>query len=133
MLEIRVLVVDDNEMVRQALRLRLQSEPRLIFVGELPDTSRLLDEVARTTPDIVVLDYDVPGPEPLELLKHLSERFTGVRVIILSGTISPSLLDKAVEAGAWGYLSKTTDISNVMNGIARVAAGEFVLDDPECS
>lgn len=124
---IRVLCVDDNPLVADAVAMRLQLAGGFECVGHLLDASSMLAEVARLRPDVVLMDLDMPGSEPFEMMRTLSRAFPETRVLVLSGHVRRDLLDRAIEFGAWGYLSKNDDAEMLVNAVRRVAGGEFVL------
>lgn len=124
---IRVLCVDDNPLVADAVTTRLDLAGGFECVGHLLDATTLLDEVARLRPDVVLMDLDMPGAEPFEMMRMLSGTHPDTRVLVLSGHVRRDLLDRAIEYGAWGYLSKNDDAETLVAAIRRVAAGEFVL------
>jgi DNA-binding NarL/FixJ family response regulator len=128
---IRVLCVDDNQFVLQALERRLALEPDLLCVGTCLDACDLEQKVAELRPDVVLLDLDMPYRDPLEALTALTEQMPEVRILILSGHVKRALIERAIEGGAMGYVAKNEDVSTVVDAIRSVAAGAFVLG-PEC-
>lgn len=125
---IRVLCIDDNDAIREAFRLRFSKSNELVCVDTLPSVERLLEMVEQSQPDVVLLDIDMPGRNPLAELAKLSRQFPRVRTIIVSGLFSEMLVDQAMEAGAWGYISKSSGVEHVINSIHQAMRGEFVLD-----
>jgi DNA-binding NarL/FixJ family response regulator len=119
---IRVLCVDDNPLVADAVATRLRLAGGFDCVGHLPDASALVREAMRLKPHVVLMDLDMPGAEPFEMMRDLSTIYPDARVLILSGHVRRELLD-----GAWGYLSKNDDAETLVAAIRRVADGEFVL------
>ncbi len=124
---IRVLCVDDNELVALATRRRLESDPRFEWAGWLTSAAELLARVGELRPDIILLDLDMPGPDALETLSEVTAVAPGARAIVFSGYVRCDLIDRAIEAGAWGYLSKNDDIDAMVGAIAHVSDGEFAL------
>ncbi len=124
---IRVLCVDDNDFVAEAIERKLRREPGFEWAGWLPDTLELTDRVKRSGAHIVLLDVDIPGRDSFEALAELSAEVPDVRVIMLSGHVRSDFIDRAVEAGAWGYLSKGEENDVILDAIRRVAAGGFAL------
>ncbi|MCC6661666.1 MAG: response regulator transcription factor [Phycisphaerales bacterium] len=124
---IRVLCVDDNEHVCDAMRVKLNRTTGFEWVGHLPDASTLLDEASRLDPDVVLLDLDMPGPAPLTVVHALRSKCPDVRVVILSGYLSRDLVEQAIEAGARGYVHKGEDVSEVLRVVRAVAAGSVGL------
>ncbi len=125
---IRVLCVDDNDEVAEALRIRLGLESDMHWLGRLDRADDLASAATRLRPDVVLLDIDMPGKSPFRALRELG-LLDGInpRVVMLSALVDVDLIDRAVEAGAWGYLSKSAATSTIAETVRRVAAGEFVL------
>jgi DNA-binding NarL/FixJ family response regulator len=124
---IRILCVDDHAFLVEGLWARLELEPDMECVGRLETADRLLQEVDRTQADVVMLDIEMPGPDPFEKLKDLHRRFSDVRTIVLSAYVRDHYFEAAVEAGAWGYLSKSDSPDEIVEGIRKVMRGDFAL------
>ena len=125
--KIRVLCVDDHAFLAEGLRSKISLEPDMEYVGWLPDATDLVKEAKEREADVVTLDIEMPGPDPFESLAEVQRRAPEVRVIVLSAYIKDSYLDAAVEAGAWGFLSKADDPDTIVSAIRRVAGGKFAL------
>jgi DNA-binding NarL/FixJ family response regulator len=123
----RVLCVDDHAFLAEGLRSKISLEIDMLFVGWLPDATNLVKEVEDRKPDIVTLDIEMPGPDPFEALSEVTRRCPDVRVIMLSAYVRDRYLDAAVEAGAWGFLSKADDPDTIVQAIRRVSAGDFAI------
>ena len=76
---VRVLCVDDHLLLAEGMRVQMSLDPGIDFVGWLPDASKLLEEVARTRPDVVTLDIEMPGPDVFEAADRLHRQFPDVR------------------------------------------------------
>jgi DNA-binding NarL/FixJ family response regulator len=100
----RVLLADDQSKVRSALRLLLEQEPGIQVLGEAVDTTGLLDWVKEACPDLVLLDWELPGLGVDRLLPTLRELCPGLAVIALSGR--PEARRAALDAGADAFVSK---------------------------
>src|SRR5690349_1075379 len=124
---IRVLCVDDNQLLAHAVERRLSMEPGLEWVGWLSEAAQLLEQIDTLKPDIVLLDLDMPGSDPFELLQTVTPKYPKTRVIIFSGYVRRDYVDRAIESGAWGYVSKNAGVDELLSAIRQVAAGEFVL------
>lgn len=124
---VRVLCVDDNSLVADAVATRLYLVGGFKWLGHLPSASGVVDAVARLEPDVVLMDLDMPGPDPFHAMRELAEQHPESRVLVLSGHVRRDLLDRAIEAGAWGYISKSDDAGTLVSAVRRVARGEFVL------
>jgi DNA-binding NarL/FixJ family response regulator len=100
----RVLLADDQSKVRSALRLVLEQQPGVSILGEAVDTTGLLDWVKAACPDLVLLDWELPGLESDSLLPTLRELCPGLKVIALSGR--PEARRAALDAGVDAFVSK---------------------------
>jgi DNA-binding NarL/FixJ family response regulator len=96
-------------------------------LGHLSSADRLVETVNRVYPDIILLDVDMPGADPLEIARDLTERNPAVRVIVFSGHLSSDLIERAARSGAWGYISKGDGEGALLEGIHCVCAGGFAL------
>ena len=124
---ISLMCVDDHAFLIEGLRARLSNEPSLRFVAAMGSMEGVVDEVQRTGAQIVLLDIECPGPDVFEVMLDLQRRCPGVKPIILSAYVRDHYIDSAVNAGAWGYLSKADDPATIIDAIKRVAAGEFAF------
>lgn len=124
---IRVLFVDDNDLVRHALATRLQREPWLTVVGQLSSADELPQQGVDAEADIVLVDLDMPGRDPFDAVQELRTRRPEARAVILSAHVRMDLIDRALQCGAWGYISKSAGLDAVIRGIRTVSEGDFVL------
>jgi two-component system NarL family response regulator len=124
---VSVLCVDDNPEIGGAIRLKLRSAGGFEWKGQLFSADSLEDQVAQLGPDVVLLDIDMPGADPFAAIAHLTKSHPQVRVVVLSGHVRRELIDQAFAAGAWGYLSKNESADTIIDGVRRVAGGEFVM------
>jgi DNA-binding NarL/FixJ family response regulator len=123
----RVLCVDDHAVLVEGLRAKIGLDRDLEFVGHLPTADGLVAEVRRTRPHVVVLDIEMPGPDPFEAAQDVRQQCPDVRVVFLSAYVKDRFLDAAFQSGAWGYLYKGDDLDSIITGIRNVARGEFVM------
>lgn len=124
---IRVLCVDDNEYIREALQRRLTRYPDFRLVGSLPQADDLVSEALRTGAQVVLLDMNMPGRDPIEAARELAAVAPSVRIVALSGYLDAPIVDRALEAGLCGYLSKSEDPESLVSALRRAASGEMVL------
>jgi DNA-binding NarL/FixJ family response regulator len=124
---IRILCVDDHAFLVEGLIARFALEPDFQIVGRLSSAENLVEEVKRTGAQIVLLDIEMPGPDPFDALAELRRRLEDVKVIMLSAYIRDHYIDAAYKAGAWGYFCKSDEMTSLVEGIRKVARGEFAL------
>jgi len=123
----RVLFVDDNAALVEALRLKLSQQPDFQVCGHLPTADDLVTTVAALKPDLVVLDIDMPGRSALAVLGELTQGHPHVRTLILSGYIREDFINQALDAGAWGYVAKSEEPDAIVQTLRQVAAGQFTF------
>lgn len=124
---IRILCVDDHSFVIEGLQARLALERDLETIGSLPSAKDLAQEVTLKRPDIVILDIEMPGPDPFETAGDLHQRFPDVRTVFLSAYVRDNYISAAVKAGAWGYFSKSDEPEALIDGLRKVASGQFAF------
>jgi len=124
---IRVLCVDDHAFLVEGLQARLSLAKDMEYVGRLSTAEGLVNECLRVRPDIVLLDIEMPGPDPFEAIEDLRRQCPNTRVIVLSAYVRDHYIDAAVSAGAWGYLSKHDEPEKIIHSIREVNNGAFVF------
>ena len=125
---IRVLCVEDHAFLVDGLRARFEIEADIKCVGHLESAERLVAVAQELRPDIVLMDIEMPGPDPFETVVDLMRILPGSRVVFLSAYIRDHYLSAAVNAGAFGYFSKSDETDEIIEGIRTVARrGVFVL------
>lgn len=124
---VRVLCVEDNKLVADAMKRKLDPADGFEWVGWASNVDELIAAAARTPPDVVCMDLDIPGQDTFAMIRRLGQAAPSARVLVLSGHVRTDYIDRALDAGAWGYLSKGEDSAVIVDAIRRVAAGEFVL------
>jgi len=125
---IRVLLAEDQAMVRGALASLLRLEPDLDVVAEVDRGDRVLDEARRTAPDVVLLDIEMPGRDGLSAAAELRDELPLVRVLIVTTFGRSGYLRRALAAGAAGFLLKDAPAGELASAIRRVHAGERIVD-----
>lgn len=120
---IGVLCVDDHAFLADGLRIRIEAEPDMRFLGHLDSADRLLETVLRLRPQVVLLDIDMPGRDPFDALLDLRRDASFTRPVMLSAHVRERYIDLAYTAGAWGYLCKADPPDAIIAGIRDVAAG----------
>ncbi len=126
--KIRLLIVDDHEVVRLGLRMLLEAEEDMVVVGEAANADEALRLTSQLRPDVVVMDIRLPGRSGLEACQAIRQRHPKTRVIILTSYLSEELVTQAVRAGASGYVLKDIDSLELVRAIRAAYEGKTVLD-----
>lgn len=124
---IRVVIVDDDPLVRSALSLMLGGQPDLEILGDAADGQHGLDLIERTRPDLVLMDIRMPRLGGLEATQELHRRPDPPRIIVLTTFDADEYVLSALAAGADGFLLKDTPPEQIVDAIHRVASGEAAL------
>ncbi len=120
----RIMIVDDHEIVREGVRVSLSRDPRVEVVGEAASGKEALRCVRRCLPDIALVDLRLPDMRGEELCRELTRDFPDTSVIILSTYLSEETVRGALDAGAAGYVTKAAGLTELMATIERVVGGE---------
>lgn len=120
----RVFLVDDHPMMRAGLVGLIRSQPDLEVVGEASDAPSALQSVAATRPDLVVTDLTLPGRSGIELIKDLLAQIPGLPILVLSMHDEMVYAERALRAGARGYLMKEAGGERLMAAIREVLSGK---------
>lgn len=126
---IRVLIADDEALVRGGFRVLVDTEPGMTVVGEAADGATAVELVRRTRPDVVLMDVRMPGVDGLRATREIAQDpdLAGVHVLILTTFDHDEYVIEALAAGAAGFLIKNTEPRQLLHGIRVVAGGEALL------
>ncbi|GAA3208038.1 response regulator [Nonomuraea helvata] len=127
---IKVLLVDDQELLRQGLRKMLEIEDGIEVVGEAADGAEALLVAAECHPDVALVDARMPRMNGVELISRLSARHPGVAAIVLSTFDEDDYIFGALRGGAVGYLLKDCTPEELVDAVRRAGRGETVLASP---
>ena len=125
---LRILVVDDHDIVRQGIAALLERQPGYEVVAQAGTAAEALTAANRFAPDLVILDVSLPDGSGIETCREIKARRPETRVVILTGSADEDTVLTAVVAGANGYLLKSSGVREVMHAIDVVAAGGSLLD-----
>lgn len=125
---LRVLLVDDHEVVRAGLRALLQAQDGIEVVGEVGTAADAVRHVGFDAPDVVVMDVRLPDGSGVEATRKIRDRWPDVAVLVLSSFADEEALMSSIEAGAAGYLLKRVDTDAIVDAVRAVGAGESLLD-----
>jgi NarL family two-component system response regulator YdfI len=124
---IKILIADDHLIIRQGLRLILETEDDFELVAEASDGVEALDLCKQLNPDVVLMDLRMPKMDGLTAIERLQKEQPGIAVVILTTFNEDELMLKGLQAGAHGYLLKDTDRSALFDTIRAAARGETLL------
>ena len=124
----RVVLIDDHDLLRRGIKTMLESESDIEVVGEADDGTRALALVEETVPDVVIIDVVMPNKDGIEATREIKDAFPKVGVVVLSGHDEQQFVFDALKAGASGYLLKSAELDEVVTTVKAVAQGEGKLD-----
>lgn len=122
--KIKLILVDDHQLVRTGIANLLSGEPAFEIIGEASESKELFELLKKSQPDIAVLDIALPGLSGIEITKKLHNDFPGVRILILSMHTSEEFIFNAINSGARGYLPKNTSRKELIEAIYAIHRGE---------
>jgi len=128
---VRVLLADDFELVRDGVRITLESDPAITVVGEAEDGRQALERARELLPDVLVLDLRMSDHGGMEALHAITDQLPEVRPLVLTANVDPDSVRVALAAGAAGYVSKRVDGDELCEAVLAVARGELVVSVPE--
>ncbi|MBW4721250.1 response regulator transcription factor [Saccharothrix sp. SC076] len=121
-----MLLVEDHDMVAEAIGLALQRDPGVVVVATARSVREARDATARHRPDVVVLDRRLPDGDGVALIPHL--RGLGARVLVLTGEATAAVATRVADAGGSGLVLKSARLDHLADAVRRVARGEAVFD-----
>jgi two-component system, NarL family, invasion response regulator UvrY len=121
---IKTLIVDDHDLVRAGITRLLSDIPEIEVVGECASGEEALTACQKLHPDIVLLDLHMPGMGGMEAAKRIIDRYTEIKVIILTAESETPLSKHTLKFGVAGYLTKGSDIDEMIHAIKQVQAGQ---------
>lgn len=124
----KILLVDDHEVVRLGLKSLLELHPQYEVVAEAGTAKEAVEQVARTRPDVVLMDIRLPGASGIEACEEITKSYPGTRVIMLTSYAEDEMLFSAIRAGASGYVLKQISGDALISAIDAVSRGEALLD-----
>ena len=124
---IRVMVVDDHEIVRVGLKQVLELSGEFEVVGQAADGEEAVRVAAEVSPDLVLMDVIMPRKDGVEACREIMESAPDVRVVMLTASNAEDAVVESVAAGASGYLLKETDMEQLLSALRSAAVGDFRL------
>ena len=128
MAKLKVLLVDDHEVVRAGIKAMLDAQDDMLVVGEAGTAEEGIRRVGYDEPDVVVLDVRLPDGSGVEACRDIRSRFPDVKVLMLTSFADEEAMMAAILAGASGYVLKRVKSTDLVDDIRKVGAGESLLD-----
>jgi DNA-binding NarL/FixJ family response regulator len=125
---LRILLADDHAIVRQGLRLLIDSQPEMTVIGEAADGDAVVAQAQALHPDVVLMDISMPGTNGLVATRRLKQRQPGLVVLVLTRHDEDTFLEELLRAGASGYVLKQSPPPQLLQAIRIVGAGGIYLD-----
>jgi DNA-binding NarL/FixJ family response regulator len=124
---LRIMLADDHALLRQSLASMLETNPDYVVVAQAGDGESALTKALAVQPDVLLLDLNMPGKGGLDILPTLRREAPDIKVIVLTGRDEDAYIIRALRSGAHGYLLKSSEESELMEGVRKVMAGDMVL------
>ena len=125
---VRVMIVDDHDVVREGLRALVQKRSGFALVAEADSVASAIKEASRTTPDVVIMDVRLPDGSGVEACRAIRAQRPETKVLMLTSYADEEAVLSSIMAGASGYLLKQTRSQDLVQAVERVARGESLLD-----
>jgi two-component system response regulator DevR len=125
---IRLVIIDDHEMVREGLKAILSAEPDFKIVGDAANAEQAYELIDRLRPDVILLDVRLPGSSGIEICRSVAEHYAEIAVIIVTTFTDETLVSQCIQAGARGFIVKDIERFDLKRSIRAVARGEAAID-----
>ncbi len=129
----RIYIVDDHTMFREGLRQLIEREPNLMVCGDAPGAAEALQGIRSSKPDVVIVDISLAGVSGLDLIKEVKAEFEDLPVLVVSMHDESLYAERALRAGAMGYVMKHEPAKTVKAAIHKVLGGDLYLSEKMAS
>lgn len=127
--KIKVLIVDDQQIIIEGLTSLLKDTDEIVIVGGCNDTALLLEKTEELKPDVMLMDFNMPGKDGLECIKEILGHYPQMKILMLTGYDDIALIRESLKLGATGYVLKNVGKEDLMRAIKTVANGQRFLDE----
>ena len=127
-MSLRILLVDDHEVVRLGIKSLLSRYSQFQVIAEASGANEALQQVERFEPDVVVMDIRLPGKSGIDATREITTNFPGIKVIVLTSFAEDELLFDAISAGASGYVLKQIASNELIRALETIGRGDSLLD-----
>lgn len=124
---IKVLIADNHPIVRLGVKNVLQSANDFEVIDDVATTSELFAKLKKNTPDVIILEMDIPEINGIATLRRIKQEYPEIKVLIYSGQSEDVYALSTIRAGAFGYLSKTADIDYIISAVRKVSEGSMFI------
>lgn len=124
---IKVLIADNHPIIRLGIKQVLESATGFKVVDSASTTDELFEKLSKSTPDVVMLEMDIPEINGIACLRKIKKEFPDVKVLMYSGQSEDVYALSTIRAGAFGYLSKTSDIDYLISAVKKVSQGNMFI------
>jgi len=124
MSKIKIILVDDHEIVRDGIKSLLFNNENIEIIGEASNREELLKSLKSNTPDLIIMDISLPGKSGIEITEELTEEYPAIKVLILSMFTEEEFIFNSIKAGAKGYLPKNSKQEDLERAINIIQNGE---------
>jgi DNA-binding NarL/FixJ family response regulator len=125
----RIFLVDDHAMFREGMRQLIDREPDLVVCGDAAEAAEALREIGILKPDLVIVDISLSGTSGIDLIKSIKEHYEDLPVLVVSMHEESLYAERALRAGAMGYVMKQEPAKTVKNAVRKVLAGNVHLSE----
>ncbi|MEI6766701.1 MAG: response regulator transcription factor [Bacteroidota bacterium] len=127
--KIKIILVEDHQIVRDGIKALLTDIPNIEIVGEVADHIELYEKLTHELPDVIIMDISLPGMSGIELTRQLGETHPSIKVLMLSMYTSEDFIFNSLKSGARGYLPKNTTRRELVEAIETISRGEEFFSD----
>ncbi len=124
---IKVLIADNHPIIRMGVRHVLESAAGFEMVEDVSTTEELFEKLEKVTPDVVMLEMDIPEMNGIAALRKIKKEYPDVKVLMYSGQSEDVYALSAIRAGAFGYLAKSSDIDYILSAVKKVSEGSMFI------
>ncbi|MDX1768649.1 response regulator [Arenibacter troitsensis] len=124
---IKILIADNHPIVRMGVKQVLDSVSDIQVIADASTTTELFNKLELFTPDVILLEMDIPEINGIATLRKIKKEYPNIRVLIYSGQSEDVYALSTIRAGAFGYLSKTSDIDYIISAIRKVSEGNMFI------
>ncbi|NND15225.1 MAG: response regulator transcription factor [Eudoraea sp.] len=124
---IKVLIADNHPIVRMGIKQVLSTSPEIEVIADVATTSELFNTLDKVTPDVVMLEMDIPEINGIATLRKVKQEYPNIKVLIYSGQSEDVYALSTIRAGAFGYLSKTADLDYIISAVKKVSEGNMFI------